>query len=98
METPSLSLVDFARVSIPAGGSARVTLRLTPRDMAVLSDPRCSVVPQSADTQLAGTPFKVIEAGQGVDAAGCCAACGALERCEAFTLTPRGACEYPPEH
>ena len=43
VETPSLSLVDFARVSIPAGGSATVTLSMTPRDMAVLTAPKCGM-------------------------------------------------------
>ena len=42
--TPALSLVDFARVSILAGGVASVTLTLKPRAMAVLTEPRCGVV------------------------------------------------------
>ena len=84
VETPSLSLVDFARVSIPSGGSATVTLSMSPRDMAVLTAPRCGVVDSSPHTSLKGSPYRTLAPFSG-GADACCSRCAAEEECEAFT-------------
>ena len=97
--TPSLSLVDFARVHIAAGAATTVPLTMTPRSLAILTDPRCSTVPHTLDTALSGVPFKTMQvggAGAGAGAEGvaaCCSGCGALEQCEAFTVLPSGTCQ-----
>eukprot|EP01043_Picozoa_sp_COSAG02_P020391 COSAG02_NODE_1005_length_15270_cov_11.414607_7_plen_714_part_00 len=83
VETPLLSLVDFERVSVPAGGSAVVSLSMTPRDFAVLTSPRCGVVWPSTNTALVGTPLHIVNS---TDADSCCAFCAQSERCEAFTF------------
>ena len=98
-ETPSLSLADFARAPIAASADHTYALTLSPRDYAVLTAPRCGVVPDTLDTQLSGTPFHTTQvaatAGSpaGVGVAACCSACGAIEKCEAFTLQPGGTCQ-----
>lgn len=95
--TPSLSLVDFSRVSLLQPGESRtVTLSMTARTMAVLSSPRCGVVPQSAGTQLLGTPFATVTLTMSDDvttdgATECCTRCSKLEQCEAFTFVPAAA-------
>lgn len=83
VETPSLSLVDFERVSVPVGGSVVVSLSMTPRDFAVLTSPRCGVVPPSINTAIAGTPLHTVKS---TDADVCCSLCAQDERCEAFTF------------
>jgi hypothetical protein len=95
VDTPSLSLVDFERISISAGGSATVTLSMTPRDFAVLTSPRCGVVPMSTNTALAGRPLRIISSAA---ADSCCSLCAEDELCEAFTFhssvdAATGSCE-----
>jgi beta-glucosidase len=87
VQTPDLSLVGFERVALPVGGSATVELSIEPRGMAVLTDPRCGVVPLSPNTKLSGSPFSTSPAAAVGD---CCAQCAALERCEAFTFFAAG--------
>ena len=82
VQTPALSLLDFARVKLAAGASVVVTLAMAPRQMAVLTDARCGVVPPQTATQLQGTPFATVAAAASED---CCHKCSVLERCEAFT-------------
>jgi beta-glucosidase len=63
--TPSMSLVDFSRVNIEAGVATHVSLTMLPRSLAILTDPRCGVVPHTADTALAGDPFQTMKVGTG---------------------------------
>ena len=94
LPTPSLSLAAFTRVHIEAASTATVALTVTPRVMAVLTDPQCGVVPVSNDTQLVGQPLSSLHAGTGAAGlASCCSACAQVERCEAYTLQPSGMCE-----
>ena len=66
---------------------------MSPRDMAILTAPRCGVVPHSPNTALTGKPYRTITPFSG-GVGDCCARCGAEERCEAFTLWPHtGSCE-----
>ena len=61
--------------------------------MAILTAPRCGVVPHSPNTALTGKPYRTITPFSG-GVGDCCARCGAEERCEAFTLWPHtGSCE-----
>lgn len=93
--TPSLSLVDFARVTIEAGAATKVALTMSARSLSILTNPRCSVVPHTPNTALVGgDPFKTMQVGKGsAGVAACCSGCGALEQCEAFTVLPSGMCQ-----
>jgi len=83
---PALSLVDFAFLPVLQPGQAfDVTLRITPRAMAVLTNPQCGTGETHADTTLAAPPLRTLAV---ADAGACCAACAAVERCEAYTYTP----------
>jgi len=86
IETPARSLFDFARISLQPGQNATVKLSLAPKHYAVLTAPRCGVVPFHNGTELRGDPFEV-KSGIAL-LADCCSSCSSLEMCEAFTYLP----------
>ena len=92
LPTPTLSLANFTRVHVETASfsstapgsnksSVHVSLSVEPRQMAVLTSPRCGIKSER-NTALGGAPWKLVEADT---AAECCSACASYEMCEAYT-------------
>merc|ERR1712107_157859 len=82
VETPALSLFDFRKLTLQPSQKLQVELVLTPRRMAVLTEPMCGLVVPTAGVRLLGSALANVTA---ATADACCQLCAQKESCEAWS-------------